>query len=412
MHSPQSEQIAAQQRRIAELTQERNDLSHQLGDCYEELSLIYTLSGGMKLTRAPQQFFDLTAEQTLEVMQVETVGIHFWHERVHPTTNFQYGKPLFNEDELDRLHSGMREQLGLRRETIHLNEIVADRHFAWSAQRAERLLAVPLERGDELFGVIWVANKRPVPAPPTGTRFTSIDAKLLNGVAVEVGIHAENYTLFDDAKSLMMGLLHSLTAAVDAKDAYTCGHSERVALLSRELAKQADFSTAYQERVYMAGLLHDVGKIGVPDMVIRKPGKLTDEEFGEIKKHPEIGARILADVRQVADLIDGVRHHHERFDGRGYPWKLAGEAIPLMGRIICLADCFDAMTSNRTYRNGMPPAKALAEIERCKGSQFDPALADAFLDIGEARIEELLKDHRDGVPGAAFLNVRPNSEAA
>ncbi|MEM6315392.1 MAG: HD domain-containing phosphohydrolase, partial [Planctomycetota bacterium] len=399
----QAEQVANQQRRIAELTQERNELSHQLGDCYEELSLIYALSGGMKLTRSPVAFFEAAAEHTRAVMEVETVGIHFWHERVRPTEHFQNGKQLFDEADLEQLHAAFRKRLELQRETVHVNEMQEDRFFAWAGGHAERLLAAPLERGDELLGVIWVANKRPEPPPPTGTRFTSIDAKLLNGVAVEAGIHAENYTLFDDANSMMMGLLHALTAAVDAKDTYTCGHSERVALLSRELAEAAGFPTAFCERIYMAGLLHDVGKIGVPDAVIRKPGKLTDEEFDEIKRHPEIGARILSDIRQIEDLIDGVRHHHERFDGRGYPSGLAGEEIPLMGRIICLADCFDAMTSNRTYRNGMPSAKALAEIERCKGTQFDPALAQAFVDLGEPRIEELLKHHRDGVAGAAFL---------
>jgi putative nucleotidyltransferase with HDIG domain len=191
-----------------------------------------------------------------------------------------------------------------------------------------------------------------------------------------------------------MGLLHSLTSAVDAKDAYTCGHSERVALISRALAQRAGLTDQQVQRIYMAGLLHDVGKIGVPEAVLQKAGKLTDEEFDLIKKHPEIGARILRDVKQVQDIIPGVLYHHERYDGRGYPAKLAGEDIPLMGRIICLADCFDAMTSSRTYRKALPLETALEEIRRNAGTQFDPRLAETFLSIGVDRLSAILNDHQ------------------
>jgi HD-GYP domain-containing protein (c-di-GMP phosphodiesterase class II) len=172
-----------------------------------------------------------------------------------------------------------------------------------------------------------------------GGDFDSQGIKLLNSIANESAIYLENAVLFDDVHGLMMSLLHSLTSAVDAKDAYTCGHSERVAVLAKELSLRAGLSDAQAERVYMAGLLHDVGKIGVPESILQKPGRLTDEEFGQMKRHPDIGAHILADVKQVQDIIPGVLHHHERFDGRGYPARLAGRDIPLMGRIICLADC-------------------------------------------------------------------------
>src|SRR6185369_5026406 len=206
--------------------------------------------------------------------------------------------------------------------------------------------------------------------------------------------YLENSRLFEDVHGLMMGLLHALTSAVDAKDAYTCGHSERVALLSRRLAKEIRLPDSQVERIYMAGLLHDVGKIGVPEAVLQKTGKLTPEEFDQMKRHPQIGARILQDIKQMREIIPGVLHHHERYDGKGYPSGLAGEKIPLMGRVICLADCFDAMTSNRTYRKALPLEVALTEIRRCSGTQFDPTLTDAFLSIGADRFRELLADHK------------------
>ncbi len=192
----------------------------------------------------------------------------------------------------------------------------------------------------------------------------------------------------------MMGLLHSLTSAVDAKDAYTCGHSERVALVSRHLAAQVGLSDRDVEQVYMAGLLHDVGKIGVPEAVLQKTGRLTPEEFEQIKRHPAIGAKILQDVKQIREIIPGVLHHHERYDGKGYPAGLAGSNIPLMGRIICLADCFDAMTSSRTYRKALPLEIALCEIRRCAGTQFDPKLSELFLRTGPEGFRELLRDHQ------------------
>jgi len=184
---------------------------------------------------------------------------------------------------------------------------------------------------------------------------------------------------------------------VDAKDAYTCGHSERVALLARQLTLEAAMPEAMAERAYMAGLLHDVGKIGVPEAVLQKTGRLTPEEFEQMKRHPEIGARILRDIKQISDVIPGVLSHHERYDGQGYPAGLAAENIPIMGRIICLADCFDAMTSNRTYRTALPLEVALTEIRRCSGTQFDPVLTEAFLKISVDKLRELLATRQEKV---------------
>lgn len=178
---------------------------------------------------------------------------------------------------------------------------------------------------------------------------------------------------------LFLHVVESLAQAIDAKDSYTNGHSGRVAEYCREIAKRAGFSSKYQSDIYMMGLLHDVGKIGIPDAVINKPAKLTEEEFDLIKKHPVIGAQILSNIREMPELSSGAHWHHERYGGGGYPDGLKGEEIPEEARIIAVADAYDAMTSNRSYRTYLSQDKVRSELENGRGLQFDPRFADIML---------------------------------
>ena len=182
-------------------------------------------------------------------------------------------------------------------------------------------------------------------------------------------------------ESLSLHVVQTLAEAIDAKDNYTSGHSGRVARYSREIARRANYSERDQNEIYMMGLLHDVGKIGVPDAVINKPGRLTDDEFEQIKNHPVMGARILKTIREMPKLVTGARWHHERFDGSGYPDGLKGLDIPEEARIIAVADAYDAMTSNRSYRRGMEQSKVREQIEKDKGTQFDPKFADIMIQM-------------------------------
>ena len=180
-------------------------------------------------------------------------------------------------------------------------------------------------------------------------------------------------------ENLSFHLVQTLAEAIDAKDKYTNGHSGRVADYSREIAARFGYDAKRQDEIYMMGLLHDVGKIGVPDKVINKPGKLTEEEFAKIKKHPEKGSHILEKITEMPKLMIGARWHHEHYDGSGYPDGLAGEEIPEEARIIAVADAYDAMTSHRSYRGMLEQAEVRKEIENGKGTQFDPVFADIML---------------------------------
>jgi len=200
--------------------------------------------------------------------------------------------------------------------------------------------------------------------------------------------------------------IRALAEAVDAKDAYTRGHSERVGVYASKIGREIGLGRDVIERVYIAGLLHDVGKIGVRDAVIAKPGRLSPEEYEEMKRHPEIGAKILEPVTFLADVVECVRHHHEWFDGseRGYPEHLAADRIPLPSRIILVADTIEAMTSDRPYRKGLPLERVLAELHKYAGSQFDPHCSSAALRLLEREGESFIKkDQKFDI--YAFLEV-------
>lgn len=182
---------------------------------------------------------------------------------------------------------------------------------------------------------------------------------------------------------MSMQIVTALSGAIDAKDTYTNGHSTRVAEYSGEIAKRAGFTSKKQNDIYMMGLLHDVGKIGIPDSIINKPAKLTDEEYGMIKSHSVMGAKILENITEFPQLTVGARWHHERYDGKGYPDGIAGEEIPQEARIIAVADAYDAMSSRRSYRDVLAQDIVREEMEKGKGMQFDPVYAEIMLKMIE-----------------------------
>ena len=194
-------------------------------------------------------------------------------------------------------------------------------------------------------------------------------------------------------ENLSLRIVQTLAEAIDAKDTYTNGHSSRVADYAREIARRFGYSRKQQDGIYMMGLLHDVGKIGVPDSVINKPSRLTDEEYAIIKTHPVLGERILRNIKERPELAVGAHWHHERYDGRGYPDGLFGDAIPEEARIIAVADAYDAMTSTRSYRGILPQERVRDEIENGRGTQFDPVFADIMLQIISEDTEYQLREN-------------------
>ena len=187
--------------------------------------------------------------------------------------------------------------------------------------------------------------------------------------------------ILKDLKELFYKTIKSIASALDAKDPYTHGHSLRVTLYSIILARNLNVPENQLEAIETAGLLHDIGKIAIPSAILCKPGKLTDDEFVIMKSHPVNSEKLIRSIKRLHEVSPGVKHHHERWDGRGYPDNLAGENIPFSARVIAIADTYDAMTSTRSYRKALDHEIAIAEIEKCAGAQFDPVLAKKFVEI-------------------------------
>ena len=213
----------------------------------------------------------------------------------------------------------------------------------------------------------------------------------LNHLQQDLSREVEKKT--QEYSDLFIHIVEALADAIDAKDTYTNGHSGRVATYAREIAHRYGYSLKKEKDIYMMGLLHDIGKIGIPDAIINKPAKLTEEELNTIKTHTVMGAKILKNIIEMPLLLTGARYHHERYDGRGYPDGLAEDNIPEQARIIAVADAYDAMSSRRSYRGIMPQEVVRAEIARGKGTQFDPVFADIMLQMIDEDVDYKMSEH-------------------
>jgi putative nucleotidyltransferase with HDIG domain len=252
-------------------------------------------------------------------------------------------------------------------------------------------ILVRVAKGSFHYGWLLVVNKNLheqsnaqelISAADASTwEYGTFEAGLANIAGLMIVTHARNMDLFHTQEKLMIGIVRAMINAIDAKDTYTRGHSDRVAAMAKRLAQHLGLNQTECEQIYMCGLLHDIGKIGIPDDILSKPGKLTNEEYDIIKRHPVIGYEILKHLQQLEYVLPGVLHHHEAVDGSGYPHRLVGDQIPLPGRILAVVDAYDAMTSTRPYRLCMAREKAERILNSGAGKQWDAKIVDAFFEI-------------------------------
>lgn len=252
---------------------------------------------------------------------------------------------------------------------LYYFKIVAEMRLLKSA------VAIPLFHKQELIGILNIGEKI------SGDIYSREDIELLHNLGNEAAVAISNAHLYNDLQKSYLQTIQALAQAIEANDEYTRGHSDRVTILAMEIAREMKIPREDMEKLRYACILHDVGKIAILKEVLNKPGKLSDSEFAVVKLHPVKGDEIIAPVGFLEGIRPAVRHHHERFDGKGYPDGLEKENIPLLARIIAVADTYDAMTSHRPYRPALSPDTAATELKRCSGTQFDPAVVDAFLNM-------------------------------
>lgn len=377
----------------------------ELARVYEELVLLHKLNTNMRVTESDAHFLQMACDSLTEVVSVEGIAIlldkNVKGERKLVVTA---GSGLIEIDERMAaiLHDRVTEEIDNGKEALLDSEVYSPFKYDWP-DNIRNIIAVPLcgKGGQESYsahrakGDIYIIGLMVAINRIDKQDFDSTDVKLFNSVSSSCAVFIENGRLFNDLKELFIGSLKALTSSIDAKDTYTRGHSDRVAFISRWIAERlAEREPLEQEqihKIYLAGLLHDIGKIGVEEAVLRKKGPLTEEELDRIRKHPSIGAGILRGIKQMSDIVPGVLCHHERPDGKGYPNGLRGHEIPLTGKIVGLADSFDAMTSKRTYRNAMTIEQALEEIANLLGSQFDETVGRVFLDSDVYKLWEIMQ---------------------
>jgi putative nucleotidyltransferase with HDIG domain len=240
------------------------------------------------------------------------------------------------------------------------------------SDRPFRLMSVAVRHMKDVLGWIGLVSYN------MDRDYGPSDLYILETLANQLAAMAANMDRYDHLERFTVNLVCSLVNAIEGKDAYSRGHSKRVCQYTMQMAEQMQFTVKEMEALKWASLLHDIGKIGIPERILRKPGKLTEEEFNRIKEHPEKGKAILAPLRQIAPSMDAIVHHHEKYNGTGYPQGLKGDAIPLAARIISVADTFDALTCKRSYHRIKTPQEAMLVLDQVSGTQLDPALVKVF----------------------------------
>lgn len=367
---------------MKELEEQNARLEEKVLDRTRELTLLYKIgrdvSSSLKLDEALETIIDRLSK----ILNVEMCSILLVDKKTQEL-HIRAARGLANEVvttttiKLGELISGWIAQ---HKEAVLVEDIESDSRFTKRNQEkyyTRSFISVPLIVKDEVIGVINVNNKK------SKEIFTKDDLRFVKGVANETAMAVENARLYTSLEDTYIRTVIALTSAIDAKDHYTRKHSENVTRYAVAIAREMGLADGQIENIRQASQLHDLGKIGVEDYILTKQGKLTDEEWEKIKQHSVMGAEILRPLIFLADVISLVEQHHERYDGKGYPFGLKEENISLGARIMAVADTFDAMTTDRPYRKAFSKDEAVQEIKKCSGTQFDPKVVEAFLKVAE-----------------------------
>ncbi|UCG53624.1 MAG: HD domain-containing protein [Candidatus Latescibacterota bacterium] len=276
-----------------------------------------------------------------------------------------------------------------QKESLLSKDALVDERFLHSRSvgdlKVRSAMCAPLVNRGKVLGIIYLDSS------DQSNLYTKEDLALLTAMALKAGVSLDNARLYDDLRNLFYNTVETLVRAIQARDQYTSGHSARVSRYALLIAEKYGLSTREKHHLYLASMLHDIGKIGIPDRLLNRPGDLAEEEIEQVRSHVKMGASMLKALGEMHPVVPLILHHHEAYDGSGYPDGLKGEQIPLMSRVLSVADTYDAMTSDRPYRQAMSKADAIAELKRCSGTSFDPKVVNVFLEILEEQSSAVIE---------------------
>ncbi|HUJ79157.1 MAG TPA: HD domain-containing phosphohydrolase [Nitrospiria bacterium] len=350
-----------------DLQQEMENLSNEISRNYEELNLHYEMAARLGTHPNAGPVYQHMVDQIRRMIRCDHIAILLSDEQggltsVYATDRAGRQLPPFRFGP----NKGISGEVLKSGTSMIVCRTDRDPRFVAPPYPVSAQMSVPMTTSGKVLGVINLSDKE------GGAEFSTNEMKLLETIARQAAIVLDNSRLFTDLRSLFLSAVKSLASAIDAKDPYTHGHSLRVAYYSTIIADGLSLPPDQREEVYLAAVLHDVGKIAIPESILLKPGLLTESEWEKMRQHPLHSAQILGTVTQFRALSNIVRHEHERYDGSGYPDGLKAATIPLASRIIAIADAYDAMTTNRSYRQGMAPDQAITALSKAVGTQFDP----------------------------------------
>jgi len=346
-----------------------------------ELASIYRLSETIGSERQINRLCERTAEEICRTLSVETVCILLLDEHTGDlvTATSRHGAIVGAYHPRVKAGDGLLWQAMKTGKPLNLPGGSAANQFS-GPQVGQAGIAVPIRTRGRTLGVIYACGKQ------DGHEFSARERDMLCGISNQAAFALDNATLYHDLENLFVGIAWSFASALDAKSPWTAGHSKRVTQYAVAIAEQLDQSPEFLNSIQTCGLLHDIGKIVISEKILDKPGSITLQERLAIAEHAAQGAKILEHIDTFHPLLPGIRHHHERWDGSGFPDRLGEADIPLMARVLAVADAYDAITSDRPYRQRRDRIDALAEIERCSGTQFDPEIVDAFIEVAGRRM--------------------------
>jgi putative nucleotidyltransferase with HDIG domain len=359
-----------------ELEKQLKEAIRELSFSYEELALLYHIAEQIGLGLSVEEICQHIAKDVLKTLQVKNVAVFLVDEMSEEIILQAFeGKDKSSVSKL-RLHKdeGIAGIIISQKKPVIIEDVKkAPQLLREITYPVATLLGVPMLIKNKVIGAIVASDKI------SGEPFRSYDLKLLIAVATEAALAIENSRLRQRLNELFMNTVEALASAIDQKSPWTAGHSHRVTEIAQAIGHELGLDQESLQKLKIASLLHDIGKLGIPEEVLDQPGRLKASMFANIRAHPVKGADIIKHIKPLADILPAIRHHHERYDGKGYPDGLADDEIPLAARIISVADAFDAMTTDRPYRKAMSIEKAATQLLMDKNKQWDEKIVKALL---------------------------------